>query len=271
MAVRIFKGIEDVDPGRENSSVCADRTNVNPLTVRGLEVHYRSAPVAAVSGIDLMVAAGEFVSIVGPSGGGKTSILKAIAGLVPVNAGEITVYGDVGTTPVAMVFQSPSLFPWRTVLRNVRYGLEAQHRRADADSAARKALDLVGLSGLEDRYPSQLSGGMQQRVNLARALAVRPSILLLDEPFSSLDAQLRERMQEELVKIWRDAHTTAIFVTHQVDEAVFLSDRVVVVGGGPPAGIVREVMIDLPRPRTLPLKRSPQFQAYEDSIWEALR
>jgi NitT/TauT family transport system ATP-binding protein len=248
------------------------------LRARGVRVHYwrnRAGRVLlAVDGVDLDVRAGEFLAIVGPSGCGKTTFLNAVDGLVPFSSGTLALHD----TPIrgpghdrAMVFQQPSLLPWRTVLDNVRYGLELQRRvgRREAARRSREFVQLVGLGGFEDAYPLELSGGMQQRVNLARALATDPEILLLDEPFASLDAQTREYMQLELLKIWRQTGKTAIFITHDIGEAVYLADRVVVFTARP--GRVKTVVdVELERPRELRIKRSPAFAGYLDRVWSAI-
>jgi len=169
-----------------------------------------------------------------------------------------------------MVFQEDSLLPWRTVIDNVAFGLQiAGYPRAERNAIAQRFIDLVGLGGFENVFPYELSGGMRQRANLARALAIDPEVLLMDEPFASLDAQTREIMQGELLNIWQKSGKTALFVTHQIDEAVFLSDEVVVLGARP--GTVREVIpVKLARPRSLKVKRSSQFMEYVDRIWELL-
>lgn len=219
------------------------------------------------------VADNEFVAIVGPSGCGKTTLLSVIDGLLPRTAGTITVNDvevDRPGTDRGFVFQQDALFPWRTVLKNIRLGLEAREGdRAGKNAIARELAALVGLEGFEEHYPHQLSGGMRQRVNVARALAVDPQVLLMDEPFSSLDAQTREVMQEELLRIWAQRHKTVLFVTHQIDEAAYLADRVVVLSSRP--GTVRAtVPIELPRPRTLELKRTPEFVQVVDRIWQEI-
>jgi NitT/TauT family transport system ATP-binding protein len=224
----------------------------------------------ALDRISLDVMEGEFVSLVGPSGCGKTTFLSVVDGLIPATSGTILVDGVAVTEPGpdrAVVFQDASLLPWRTVLKNVLYGLECAGVRAkEARERARYFIDMVGLGGFEDHYPYELSGGMQQRVNLARALVMDPKILLMDEPFAALDAQTREFMQEELLAIWKQAAKTVLFITHQIDEAVFLSDRVIVFSARP--GRVKDnVTVGLDRPRSLKLKRSTQFHALEDRIW----
>src|SRR6059058_5833334 len=227
----------------------------------------------ALGGIDLKVMDGEFVSIVGPSGCGKTTFLSVVDGLIPASAGRILVDGRVVTKPGpdrAVVFQDASLLPWRTVLGNVRYGLECQGVAArEAKERASHFIDMVGLSGFEQHYPYELSGGMQQRVNLARALVMDPKILLMDEPFASLDAQTREVMQEELLEIWRAAKKTVLFITHQINEAIYLSDRVIVFTARP-GRVKQSVAIDIERPRKLALKRDPRFLQIEDFVWNLI-
>lgn len=227
----------------------------------------------ALDRINLSVNEGEFVSIVGPSGCGKTTFLSVVDGLLPATSGEIFVDGLSVNKPGpdrAVVFQDASLLPWRTVLKNVCYGLECIGVRAsEAQDRAMKFVRMVGLDGFENSYPYELSGGMQQRVNLARALVMDPKILLMDEPFAALDAQTREYMQEELLRIWEQANKTVLFITHQIDEAIFLSDRVIVFSARP--GRVREhVTVDIERPRNLKLKRDPRFHALEDRIWSLI-
>ncbi|HEY8694390.1 MAG TPA: ABC transporter ATP-binding protein [Chloroflexota bacterium] len=230
--------------------------------------------LTAVEGLDLEVRDGEFLSVVGPSGCGKTTFLNVAGGLLEASDGSLTLDGREIRGPGrerAMVFQSPLLLPWRSVEKNITYGLECQGvKRAQAEGRARHYLELVGLDGFERHYPHQLSGGMQQRANLARALAVEPELLLMDEPFASLDAQTREVMQLELLEIWAQARRTVLFITHQIDEAIYLADRVAVFSARP--GRVKEVVtIDLPRPRPLELKRDPRFVAYEEHIWDLIK
>ncbi len=229
--------------------------------------------LVALDCVDLKVMDGEFVSIVGPSGCGKTTFLSVVDGLIAASAGRILVDGRVVTKPGpdrAVVFQDASLLPWRTVLNNVRYGLECLNVGArEAKERASHFIEMVGLSGFEHHYPYELSGGMQQRVNLARALVMDPKILLMDEPFASLDAQTREVMQEELLQIWVKAKKTVLFVTHQIDEAIYLSDRVVVFSGRP--GKVKEtIAVAIERPRRLAVKREARFHAIEDRIWSLI-
>ncbi|HEY1295131.1 MAG TPA: ABC transporter ATP-binding protein [Chloroflexota bacterium] len=245
------------------------------LRAVNVTIHYwieRSArPFLAVDGATLDVSPGEFVSIVGPSGCGKTTFLNAVDGLLPISGGSLELNGRSIAKPGpdrAMVFQQPSLLPWRTVLGNVVYGLEMQGRTSKSQRVARAhdLIQLVGLGGFENAFPIELSGGMQQRVNLARALATDPEMLLLDEPFAALDAQTREFMQSELLRIWGETRKTALFITHDIKEAVYLADRVLVFSKRP--GRVKAcVEVSLPRPRELSIKREARFLEYEDAIW----
>ena len=224
--------------------------------------------------IDLDVHEGELVCIVGPSGCGKTTLLNAVDGLTRVTAGRILVDGREVAGPGpdrAMVFQHDSLFPWRTVEANVMYGLDLQGKlsRPERRERARALVELVGLSGFAEHYPHELSGGMRQRVNIARALATQPQLLLLDEPFAALDAQTREFMQAELLKILARARTTALFVTHQINEAVFLANRVVVLSARP-ASVKEIIQVDLPPTRTLAMKHQPSFLDLEQRIWRLI-
>jgi NitT/TauT family transport system ATP-binding protein len=229
--------------------------------------------VTAVQGLDLRVEPREFVSIVGPSGCGKSTFLKVVAGLAEPTSGTVLLNGQPisdASDRRAMVFQDASLFPWYSVIRNLTYGMECRGVSAKkARSAVLPLLDKVGLTGFEKHYPYELSGGMQQRVNLARALAVDPEILLMDEPFAALDAQTREIMQAELLRIWAETRKTVLFVTHQIDEAIFLSDRVIVMSARP-GRIILDTRIDLPRPRSLEIKETPEFLGLQKKIWSLL-
>jgi len=228
--------------------------------------------VVALSDVSVSVADGEFLAIVGPSGCGKTTLLNIVAGLLPYEEGNVSIGGNKITGPGtdrAVVFQHSSLLPWRSIAGNVRYGMELQRRFDERTMAARteRFINMVGLKGFEKHFPSELSGGMQQRVNLARALACDPEVLLMDEPFAALDAQTREFMQAELLKIWSEAQKTVLFITHQINEAVYLADRVVVMSPRP--GHIKDVFkVPFPRPRTLHLKRDPQFLEIEEAIWQ---
>jgi NitT/TauT family transport system ATP-binding protein len=230
--------------------------------------------VLAVSDVSLAIEDGEFLAIVGPSGCGKTTLLNIVAGLLPYEEGTVSIDEKQVKGPGvdrAVVFQHSSLLPWRTISGNIRYGMEMQ-RRFD-ESTMRERTDhfvkMVGLNGFERHFPNELSGGMQQRVNLARALAADPKVLLMDEPFAALDAQTREFMQAELLKIWSQDRKTVLFITHQINEAVYLADRVAVMSARP--GRLKGIFkIPFGRPRTLSLKRDPQFLEIEDSIWQLI-
>ncbi|MBA3384794.1 MAG: ABC transporter ATP-binding protein [Actinobacteria bacterium] len=244
------------------------------LKARGIQMEYRDRQTGntllAIESVDLDVADGSFVSLLGPSGCGKSTFLKIVNGLLRATAGEITLRGAGKTREDAMVFQDAALFPWYSILDNVAYGLVcAGVSSKTARKRAAPYIDLVGLAGFADKYPYQLSGGMQQRANLARALAVDSAILLMDEPFAALDAQTREVMQSELLRIWNAAKKTVLFVTHQIYEAVYLSDRVVVMAARP-GRIIADVTIELPRPRVLAVKRTPEFARYEEQIWRLI-
>jgi NitT/TauT family transport system ATP-binding protein len=251
------------------------------LEAKDLQLGHRSrrtgAFTLAVSDLNLQIREHEFVVIVGPSGSGKSTFLESVAGLVPVTGGSLQLNGaDIkGPGPDrSLVFQQASLFPWRTVLNNILYGLQVQRRlNADTRRHARELLEIVGLGNAADKYPHELSGGMKQRANLARALATDPKLLLLDEPFGALDAQTRENLQEELLRIWEadtsHGRRTALFITHDVAEAVLLADKVFVFSSAP-ATITKVVTVDVPRPRDVTWRRSAEFTAYCDEILTAL-
>ena len=244
------------------------------LQATGVHMEYRDPTsgdrLTAIERMDVSVHRGEFVSIVGPSGCGKSTFLKIVNGLLPATDGDIEIHGTGQGPDHAMVFQDSSLFPWYSVVRNVAYGLVCQGvKPKEANARALPFIKLVGLEGFETKYPYQLSGGMQQRANLARALTVDPELLLMDEPFAALDAQTRELMQVELIRIWSQARKTVVFITHQIDEAIFLSDRVLVMSARP-GRILADITIDLPRPRDLDIKRTQEFVAYEDQIWRLI-
>jgi NitT/TauT family transport system ATP-binding protein len=248
------------------------------LAVRHVSLaHYNERTgqlLSVLQDINLEIAEGELVCILGPSGCGKSTFLNAVDGLIAVTGGHIRVDDREVAGPGpdrAMVFQHDSLFPWRTVLQNVTYGLELRGKLAKAEmkEKARRFIALVGLAGFDDHYPHELSGGMRQRVNIARALVTDPQLILLDEPFAALDAQTREFMQVELLKILRATAKTALFVTHQINEAIFLANRVVVFSARP-ARIKEVIDIDLPPERSLKLKRQPEFVALEDRVWRLI-
>ena len=261
------------------ASVPAELGSNNIAKMQADHLHKRfenrgtSQSIEVLRDISLSVAPGEFLTIVGPSGCGKTTLLRIFAGLIPASAGEVLHDGRPITCPspsVGFVFQSDNLMPWRTVWDNIGLGpeLRGEPRKSYAPRI-QHLLELVGLTGFTRYYPHQLSGGMRQRVNLARALAIEPDVLLMDEPFASLDAQTREIMQDELLRIWRATRNTVVFITHQIDEALFLADRLLILGARP--GHVQEVLnVDFARPRSLELKRSPGFGALADHVWHAI-
>jgi NitT/TauT family transport system ATP-binding protein len=249
------------------SPLAADASTSGQISVRGLTKRYDNLTV--FSGIDFDVRGREIVAMVGPSGCGKTTLLRCIDGLIPAD-GDVWIDGQRIIEPpprVAMVFQHFGLFPWKTVYDNVAYGLRMAGAGA-ADVAARVPafIGLVGLTGFEHAYPYQMSGGMQQRCGLARALAIEPSVLLMDEPFAAVDAQTREILQFELLRIWERRPTTMLFVTHSIEEAVLMGDRVVVLKGRP-SRIDQDIAIDLPRPRSRATLSLPRFSELRELVW----
>jgi NitT/TauT family transport system ATP-binding protein len=230
--------------------------------------------VDAVRRFDLTTRPGEFVALLGPSGCGKSTVLNAVAGFVRPSHGRLLVDGEPVTGPGAdrgMVFQQHSLFPWKTVVANVEFGLKMRGvGRSERNSAARTFLHLVGLGGFENAYPAQLSGGMQQRVGIARVLVNRPRVMLMDEPFAALDAQTRMTMQELLLGVWQEVRTTVLFVTHDIDEALFLSDRVAVMTARP--GRIRDLVdVPLPRPRAPEITATPEFMTLKARVLAEVR
>jgi NitT/TauT family transport system ATP-binding protein len=246
------------------------------LEVRDLMKSFRRGAriVEAIDRFSLSVREGEFVAIVGPSGCGKSTFLHILGGFEPYDGGTMLLNG----LPIAgpgpdrgMLFQDYALYPWRSVIGNVGWALEVQGRpRAERAAVAEKYLKLVGLSTFRDAYPAELSGGMKQRVALARVLAFEPRILLMDEPFGALDAQTRELMQEELNAIWQQTRNTVLFVTHDIDEAVYLADRVIVFTARP-GRLKDEIAVELGRPRGIDIKKSPEYMAYRNRVWDSLR
>ena len=248
------------------------------LAISGVSRSFPSAkggrPVKALEPIDLMVARNDFITILGPSGCGKSTLLRIVAGLDRPTSGTVSIEGRNVLAPGSdrgMVFQSYTLFPWLTVAENVGFGLREKGvpPRARAEIVA-AWLDKVGLTGFSDHYPKQLSGGMQQRTAIARALANDPAIFLLDEPFGALDNQTRSLMQELLLGIWERERKTVLFVTHDIEEAVFLASRVVVMTARP-GRIKAQVPVDLPHPRLYTLKTSPEFSALKAQLTEEIR
>jgi NitT/TauT family transport system ATP-binding protein len=220
------------------------------------------------------VGEGEFITVIGPSGCGKSTFLHIIGGFIKAEGGSIRVYGEEVSGPGpdrGMMFQEFALFPWRTVAGNVAWGLEAQGvPKAEIDAVVLKYLEMMSLAEFRNHLPAELSGGMKQRVALARVLAFDPKVLLMDEPFGALDAQTRETMQEELTRLWERTGKTIVFVTHDIEEAVYLGDRVVVLTARP-ARIREEVRIALPRPRGLDVKKSVSCLEYRNYIWDLIR
>ncbi len=232
-------------------------------------------PVHALSEVDLSIAQGEFVSLIGPSGCGKTTLLRVIADLEPISSGEVRVNG---MTPqqarlaraYGYVFQAPALFPWRTVLANVMLPLQIQgQHKAAAEAVARDHLARVGLAGFEGKYPWQLSGGMQQRVSIARALGFEPKLLMMDEPFGALDEITRDRLNEQLQQLWQRERRTVVFVTHSIAEAVYLSTKIVVMSPRP-GRILKVIDSPLPAERTLDMRDTPEFMALAHEVREGL-
>jgi NitT/TauT family transport system ATP-binding protein len=245
------------------------------ITMRRVDIHFGEGTTAvrALSGIDLDIRPGEFVSILGPSGCGKSTIIGAVAGFTPISSGELRVDSERVRAPGpdrGVVFQQHTLFPWKTVAKNVEFGLKMRGVGApERKEKARAILSSMGLGDFLSHYPHQLSGGMQQRVNLARVLVNRPRVILMDEPFCSLDAQTRVQMQQMLLALWQELHMTVVFVTHDVDEAVFLSDRVLVLTKRP-GRVKAEILVDLPRPRHLRLLTSVEFMDLKRHAFDLL-
>ena len=241
------------------------------IVINGVGKNYGELEVS--KDINLSFNEREIVTVVGPSGCGKTTLLRCIDGLLPVTSGEIRVDGNLITEPregVAMVFQHFGLFPWKTVYQNVGYGLRlAGVGKAEMDEKVPYFINLVGLNGFEESYPYQLSGGMQQRCGLARALAMEPSVLLMDEPFAAVDAQTREILQFELLRIWGMRPMTMVFVTHSIEEAVLMGDRVVVLKGRP-SSVFEIIDVDLPSPRDRSTLAHPLFAELREHVWGTL-
>ena len=250
-------------------AACIEGRNVN-LTFRPPN----REPVRALRGFDIDVEDGEFLSVVGPSGCGKSTFLNVVLGLIKPDSGDVRMRGRPITGPGtdrAMVFQEFGLLPWRTVTHNIELGLELKGVPAETrHGLSQRFVEMVGLKGFEGHYPHELSGGMKQRVGLARALATDPDVLLMDEPFAALDAQTRDLMQVELLRIWQEAKKTVLFVTHQIDEAIYLSDRVMVMTKRP--GHAKRIFaIKLPRPRDYEMRVTPEFNELKLEIWHALK
>lgn len=249
----------------------SDRSDAARVVVS--EACVRFGDLTVFDGIDLTIQDREIVSIVGPSGCGKTTLLRSVVGLTRLSSGTVTIDGRVVAGPprgVSMVFQHFGLFPWKNVFNNVAYGLKLQNAsKARIADVIPEYIKMVGLAGFEKSFPHQLSGGMQQRAGLARALAVEPHVLLMDEPFSAIDAQTREVLQFELLRIWESRPIAMLFVTHSIDEAVLMGDRVVVLKGRP-SSIHEIIDVGIPHPRTRETPSSPRFQEVRAHVWDLL-
>ena len=237
-------------------------------------VNKRDGGVEAVRNVSMHVESGEFVSIVGPTGCGKSTLMEIVAGLTDSTAGEATIAGEPVTGPrrdVGVVFQKDSTFPWRTVLENVEFGLQMHGVTFDERrERSRDVIELVGLSGFEDTYPNELSGGMRQRVAIARTLVMNPTVMLMDEPFGALDEQTRIMLGDELLSIAAETEQTTLFITHSINEAIHLSDRVVVMSARP--GQIKEIVeVDIPRPRNTDVFGSERFNDLSEQVWELLK
>ena len=252
-------------------------TQATKIAIRDIEHVYASdfSTVAALGSVSLSVGEGEFVALLGPSGCGKSSLLRIVADLLRPTAGTVEIYSSNENgndrPKTALVFQEYALFPWRTVLENVVFSLEMRGMPGEERAArARKVLGRVGLQSFAGAYPHQLSGGMRQRVGIARALAAEPEVLLMDEPFGALDAQTRTVLQEELLRVWESERKTVLYVTHSIDEAVFMSDRVVLLSARP-GRIKAEYTVELPRPRKMEMRGWNSYTKLSLDIWAALK
>jgi NitT/TauT family transport system ATP-binding protein len=250
---------------------------VTKIEIRDVEHVYQSdfSSVPALASMNLTVNDGEFVALLGPSGCGKSSLLRIVAELLRPTAGSVQIYSSTnkenGAPKTALVFQEYALFPWRTVLENVAFSLEMRGvPRAERLTQARDVLGRVGLESFSAAYPHQLSGGMRQRVGIARALAAQPEVLLMDEPFGALDAQTRTILQEELLRVWESERKTVLYVTHSIDEAVYMSDRVVLLTARP-GRIKAEYSVELPRPRNMEMRGWNSYTKMSLDIWACLR
>ena len=251
----------------------ADAPGADAIALRAKSIGKNYGALQVFKDISFEVREREIVTIVGPSGCGKTTLLRCINGLIPINEGDLVANGQVVREPIAgmaMVFQHFGLFPWKTVWHNVAYGLRmAGASKSEIEQKVPYYIKLVGLAGFERAYPYQMSGGMQQRCGLARALAIEPSILLMDEPFAAVDAQTREILQFELLRIWEQRPTTMIFVTHSIEEAVLMGHRVMVLKGRP-SNIFEMVEVDLPHPRDRSTLQHPNYVKLREHVWRSV-
>ena len=247
------------------------------VTIRGVSQRFGAdgATVSALDAIDLEIPDGQFVAVVGPSGCGKSTLLSLVAGLRLPSSGTVFCDGEPITGPmprkVGMIFQEANLLPWLSAVDNVAFPLKLRRvAKAERLAAARRMLELTGLAGFEGRLPHELSGGMKQRVSIARGLVQNPAVLLMDEPFASLDEQTRMVLGDELLRIWSETRKTVLFVTHSLNEAVYLADRVVVLSARP-GRVVDDVAVDLPRPRSFAMTGGERFGAFKDRIWQHIK
>lgn len=263
-------GIERLGAPKESLDPVSDDIKISAEQVcKTFDSGTRS--VHALGPASLTVSAGDFVSLVGPSGCGKSTLLRSIAGLTDCSEGKIRIRLGQAPVPIAMVFQDYGIYPWKTVEDNVRFGLDLQGvPKKQAAPRVREWLGRLGLRGFEHNYPSQLSGGMRQRVAIARALVVEPEILLMDEPFAALDAQLREILQEQLLQIWEQERCTVIFVTHSLEEALVLGDRIVVMSARP-GRVIYDERVPFGRPRDVDVRADPAFGQLKNELWHLLR
>ena len=248
-----------------------------PVSIQSVSQRFgvEEASVLALDGIDLEVADGRFVSVVGPSGCGKSTLLSLVAGLRQPSSGRVLCDGEPVTAPmprkVGMIFQEANLLPWLSAVDNVAFPLKLRRvPKQERLEAAARMLELTGLAGFQDRLPHQLSGGMKQRVSIARGLVQNPAVLLMDEPFASLDEQTRMVLGDELLRIWSETRKTVLFVTHSLNEAVYLADRVIVLSARP-GRVVDDVPVDLPRPRSFAMTSSERFGVLKDRIWQHIK
>jgi NitT/TauT family transport system ATP-binding protein len=250
----------------------SETSNPTRIELIGAGKRYGATPI--FQNLNFSVGAHEVLAIIGPSGCGKTTLLRCLDGLMPLNEGQLLFEGKplLGPTEgVAMVFQQFGLFPWKTVFDNVAYGLKLTGVKGSAlKDKVRACIDMVGLKGYDDYYPHQISGGMQQRCGLARALAVEPRVLLMDEPFGAVDSQTREILQFELLRIWERTATTMIFVTHSIEEAVLMGDRIMILKGRP-SSVAEIISVDLPRPRDRSTLSLPRFAELREQVWNSLK
>lgn len=265
------ESVEGITMPTKKNRISADRGHIS---ISDVSIVYGKGDKAnvAVEETNLEIEAGEFICLLGPSGCGKSTLMNSIAGFVPPSSGTVSIDGDIVNGPGperGMVFQQYSLFPWKTIFENIVIGPQFSGDM-EASYTANTFLEMVGLSRYRDHYPSQLSGGMQQRVGIARALASYPSVLLMDEPFGALDAQTRLMMQESLLSLWSEFGTTVVFVTHDVDEAVFLSDRVLIMSATP-GRIIADLKNDLPRPRHQAMTTDPAYNELKLECLEKIR